>query len=106
MMTRSRLNILLATVALSGLAACASGGGDRVPLLVSDRIYVVTADDRHPVDVIVTGPAGAGLTRADGRGADRAFAEFCRTQGHEGGTSGSFIASGPLGYWRYGACRS
>lgn len=102
-MSRMTLTILLVTAGL-GLAACSSGGDDRVPLLRADKVYIVTGDDRNPGDIVVTGGGGASLTQADGPGADAAFAEFCRTQGHEGGTPGSYVTNGTTGYWHYKAC--
>lgn len=103
MMARLTLGMLLVGTA-SGLSGCSMGGGDRIPFLVNDKIYIVTADDDRPGDIVVTGTAGSSLTPADGPAADRAFAEFCLTQGHEGGTPGNFVSAGTTGHWHYAEC--
>ncbi|WP_216032936.1 hypothetical protein [Paracoccus marinaquae] len=99
----ARLPVVLAVL---GLAACGTAGGDRVPYSIDGKTYVVEPDPTRAGDLAVTGPAGAALTAAEGAAADRAVDAFCRTQGYEGGTAGTFMSALTGGYWYYEACRS
>lgn len=106
-MIRQTANLLKATGAakafaglcLLGLAACTTPT-DRVPFDIDGRIFIVSGTGGG----VVTGPAGASLSQADGVLADQAFHEYCRTQGRTG-SAGTYAMLGSVGVWQYGGCR-
>ncbi|MBC9245401.1 hypothetical protein H4P12_01435 [Paracoccus sp. 11-3] len=89
----------LAALCLLGLAACTTPT-DRVPFNIDGRVYVVSGGNGG----LVTGPVGASLSQADGLSADRAFHEYCRTQGRNG-SAGTYAMLGSVGVWQYAGCR-
>ncbi|MDB6181333.1 hypothetical protein [Paracoccus fistulariae] len=93
----------LALLCLFGLAACIAGPSDRVPFTIEGRSFIVSRDAAAPGG-LVSAPAGGALSQADGALADRAFHEYCRTQGRNGGP-GSYVVIGGVGMWEYGGCR-
>lgn len=86
---------------LVALAACAPAT-DRVPFDIDGRILIVTGDTGAGGGM-VSGVDGASLSQADGAAADRAFHEYCRTQGRNG-TKGSYAMMGSAGVWQYNGC--
>lgn len=86
---------------LAVVAACA-GSTDKVPFDIDGRTYIVSANSGFDGGV-VTGAAGASLSQMDGASADRAFHEYCRTQGRNG-TKGSYAMLGSVGVWQYNGC--